>query len=100
MACRKTQRLLIWIILVGKTRSPSTSTQYFIKYLNFNMDAPSIVLCGSTGGKFGEAYYTDYASSKSALMYGFINSVKNEIVEFHPKARINAVALLQVGSVR
>ena len=52
----------------------------------------SIVIIGSTAGKFGEAYHAEYSSTKSALMYGFTRSLKNEIVKIHPKARVNVVA--------
>jgi len=52
----------------------------------------SIVIIGSTAGKFGEAYHAEYAASKSALMYGFTRSLKNEIVKIHPRARVNVVA--------
>jgi len=49
-------------------------------------------IIGSTAGKFGEAGHSDYASSKSALMYGFLRSVKNEIVRLVATATINVVA--------
>lgn len=52
----------------------------------------SIVTIGSTAGKVGEAYHADYASSKSALMYGFLLSLKNEIVKIAPLGRANCVA--------
>lgn len=32
------------------------------------------------------------AASKSALHYGFLLSLKNEIVKIHPKGRANVVA--------
>ena len=54
--------------------------------------APSICIVGSTAGKYGEASHADYASSKSALQYGFTLSLKNEIVRRHPRGRVNAVA--------
>ena len=53
---------------------------------------PSICIVGSTAGKYGEAFHADYASSKSALQYGFTLSLKNEIVRRHPAGRVNAVA--------
>eukprot|EP00842_Homolaphlyctis_polyrhiza_P004496 jgi/Hompol1/5047/HPOL_001871-RA len=56
------------------------------------IEYPSIVLIGSTAGKFGEAWHADYAVSKTAINYGLIWSVKNEIVKIHPRARINTVA--------
>ncbi|KAF8646261.1 hypothetical protein AX16_007301 [Volvariella volvacea WC 439] len=52
----------------------------------------SIVIIGSTAGKFGEAGHADYAASKSALMYGFTMTMKNEIVKTAPKGRVNCVA--------
>ncbi|KAF7349245.1 hypothetical protein MSAN_01714000 [Mycena sanguinolenta] len=52
----------------------------------------AIVFVGSTAGKYGEAGHADYAASKSALMYGFMLSLKNEIVKIAPKGRVNCVA--------
>ncbi|KAI8901615.1 hypothetical protein BC833DRAFT_576604 [Globomyces pollinis-pini] len=57
-----------------------------------SIENPSIVLIGSTAGKFGEAFHTDYSCSKTAMMYGMISSLKNELVKIHKKARINTVA--------
>jgi len=51
-----------------------------------------VVIIGSTAGIFGEANHADYASSKSALMYGFLKSLKNEIVKIAPRGRANCVA--------
>jgi NAD(P)-dependent dehydrogenase (short-subunit alcohol dehydrogenase family) len=51
----------------------------------------SIILIASTAAIFGEAYHADYAASKSAL-FGFMKSLKNEIVKIHRKLRINCVA--------
>jgi 3-oxoacyl-[acyl-carrier protein] reductase len=52
----------------------------------------SLVLVGSTAGAFGEAGHADYAAAKSALMYGLLLSLKNEVVRVAPRARVNAVA--------
>lgn len=52
----------------------------------------NVVLIGSTAGKFGEAGHADYATSKSGLMYGFTNTLKNEIVRIAPQARVNSVS--------
>lgn len=57
-----------------------------------NFKECSVIIIGSTAGKFGQAGHADYAVSKSALMYGFTKSLKNEIVKIHPKARVNVVA--------
>lgn len=51
----------------------------------------SIILIASTAALFGEAYHSDYAASKSAL-FGFMKSLKNEIVKIHERLRINCVA--------
>lgn len=48
-----------------------------------------VVIIGSTAGKFGEAGHIDYSSSKSALIYGFTRSLKNEIVTIIPRGRVN-----------
>ncbi|EME49083.1 hypothetical protein DOTSEDRAFT_40319 [Dothistroma septosporum NZE10] len=51
----------------------------------------SIIFIGSTAGKFGEANHGDYAASKAGFMYGLIPTLKNEIVEIAPRARVNSV---------
>ncbi|TCD64844.1 hypothetical protein EIP91_003548 [Steccherinum ochraceum] len=55
-------------------------------------DKASIVMIGSTAGKYGEANHADYAACKSAMMYGLTLSLKNEIVAIAPKGRVNTVA--------
>lgn len=50
----------------------------------------NIILIGSTAGIFGEAGHADYAASKS--LNGFLFSLKNEIVKYIPKGRVNCVA--------
>jgi 3-oxoacyl-[acyl-carrier protein] reductase len=51
----------------------------------------NLVLIGSTAGLFGEAGHADYATAKSALVHGFLLSLKNEIVRIAPLGRVNAV---------
>src|SRR5215210_2535535 len=51
----------------------------------------SLVLVGSTAGLFGEAGHADYAAAKSAVVYGLLLSLKNEVVRVAPRARVNAV---------
>ena len=51
----------------------------------------NLVLIGSTAGLFGEAGHADYAAAKSALVHGFLLSLKNEIVRIAPLGRVNAV---------
>jgi 3-oxoacyl-[acyl-carrier protein] reductase len=53
---------------------------------------PTVVLVGSTAGRFGEAGHADYAAAKAGLQIGLLASLKNEIVQLHPLARANAVA--------
>jgi 3-oxoacyl-[acyl-carrier protein] reductase len=52
----------------------------------------SLVLVGSTAGRFGEAGHADYAAAKSALQGGLLLSLKNEVARIAPHARVNAVA--------
>jgi 3-oxoacyl-[acyl-carrier protein] reductase len=52
----------------------------------------NLVLVGSTAGVFGEAGHADYAAAKSAILYGLLLSLKNEVVRDEPLARVNAVA--------
>src|SRR5947199_8123537 len=52
----------------------------------------SLVLVGSTAGLFGEAGHADYAAAKSAIVYGLLLSLQNEIVRIAPRARVNAVS--------
>ncbi|KAJ7064949.1 NAD(P)-binding protein [Mycena amicta] len=68
----------------------------FLKQLKHAPDSlkekASICFVGSTAGKYGEAGHADYAATKSALMYGFTLSLKNEIVKIAPRGRVNTVA--------
>ena len=50
----------------------------------------SLILIGSTAGRFGEAGHVEYAASKAGL-YGVLRSLKNEIVHLDPTARVNLV---------
>jgi len=52
----------------------------------------SLVLVGSTAGRFGEAGHADCASAKAAIQVGLLLSLKNEIVRIAPRGRVNAVA--------
>jgi 3-oxoacyl-[acyl-carrier protein] reductase len=52
----------------------------------------SLVLVGSTAGRFGEAGHADYAAAKAAIQQGLLLSLKNEIVRVAPRGRVNAVA--------
>lgn len=50
----------------------------------------SLVFTGSTAGRFGERGHAEYAASKAAL-YGLVRTLKNEIVELDPYARVNMI---------
>lgn len=50
----------------------------------------SICLIGSTAGRFGEAGHLPYAVSKAGMV-GLMRSLKNEVVEVDPWARVNLV---------
>ncbi|KAI4130007.1 MAG: hypothetical protein LQ347_003539 [Umbilicaria vellea] len=52
----------------------------------------SLVIIGSESGWFGERTNADYASGKSAVQIGLVQSLQNDIVRIHPGARVNAVA--------
>lgn len=52
----------------------------------------SLVFVASTAGEFGEAGHSDYAAAKSAIAYGLVRSLKNEVVVAAPRARVNCVA--------
>jgi 3-oxoacyl-[acyl-carrier protein] reductase len=52
----------------------------------------ALILVGSTAGVVGEAGHADYAAAKSALLGGFLLSLKNEGIRRSPGVRVNAVA--------
>jgi 3-oxoacyl-[acyl-carrier protein] reductase len=52
----------------------------------------SLVLVGSTAGRFGEAGHADYAAAKAGIQVGLLLSLKNEMVRIAPRGRVNAVA--------
>jgi 3-oxoacyl-[acyl-carrier protein] reductase len=50
----------------------------------------ALVFVGSTAGRFGEKGHAEYSASKAGL-YGLLRSLKNEIVELDPYARVNLI---------
>jgi 3-oxoacyl-[acyl-carrier protein] reductase len=50
----------------------------------------SLVMIGSTAGRFGEAGHGEYSASKAGLL-GLLRSLKNEIVAIDPRGRVNLV---------
>lgn len=60
----------------------------------------SLVIIGSESGWFGERTNADYASGKSAVQVGLVQSLKGDIARIHPAARVNAVAPGPVDTAR
>lgn len=50
----------------------------------------SLALIGSTAGRFGEKGHAEYAASKAGL-FGLVQTLKNEIVDLDPFARVNLI---------
>ncbi len=50
----------------------------------------SITFIGSTAGQFGERGHAEYAVAKAGLV-GLVRTLKNEVVELDPYARVNMV---------
>jgi len=50
----------------------------------------SLILIGSTAGRFGEKGHAEYAVGKAGL-YGLVTSLKNEIVDLDPYGRVNMI---------
>ncbi len=68
-------------------------TREFLKRCReHSIEDPAIVMIGSTAGHFGEAHHGDYASAKSGLMGGLLQTLKNEIPTFASKGRVNVVS--------
>ncbi|KAL8832816.1 MAG: hypothetical protein Q9170_004738 [Blastenia crenularia] len=51
-----------------------------------------LIIVGSESGHFGERMNADYASGKSAVQLGMVQSLKGDVVRVFPRARVNAVA--------
>ncbi|MHA1974442.1 MAG: SDR family NAD(P)-dependent oxidoreductase [Candidatus Hodarchaeales archaeon] len=67
-------------------------SKYFFKNLeDYPGEDASIVFIGSTAGIFGEAGHADYSATKAALK-GLTLSLKNEIIHFARRGRVNLVA--------
>jgi 3-oxoacyl-[acyl-carrier protein] reductase len=50
----------------------------------------ALTFIGSTAGRFGEPGHADYATSKAGL-YGLVRSLKTDIAQIDPFARVNMV---------
>lgn len=53
-------------------------------------EGAALLFTGSTAGRFGERGHADYAASKAGLV-GLMLTLKNEIVDIDPYARVNVV---------
>eukprot|EP01006_Ploeotia_vitrea_P015510 TRINITY_DN44708_c0_g1_i2.p1 TRINITY_DN44708_c0_g1~~TRINITY_DN44708_c0_g1_i2.p1 ORF type:complete len:348 (+),score=21.06 TRINITY_DN44708_c0_g1_i2:25-1044(+) len=92
------KRLTMWPARLPTTTQTHTSSvtsqcvhRQIPKEAINSLDNYSIVLITSTAGKFGERGQGAYAASKSATMYGFMRTLKNEIVQLAPRGRVNVV---------
>ncbi|KAL9585131.1 MAG: hypothetical protein Q9212_001697 [Teloschistes hypoglaucus] len=63
-----------------------------IKQTTHDTDNVSLIIVGSESGHFGERMNADYASAKSAVQFGLVQSLKSDVVRVFPGARVNAVA--------
>ncbi len=64
---------------------------FFNNLKKYKENHGSIVYIGSTAGIIGEAKHHDYAATKSAIIYGLTQSIKNEITKFAKSGRVNSV---------
>lgn len=58
----------------------------------------ALIIIGSESGHFGELSNPDYAAGKSAIMFGLVQSLRKDLVQIHPTARVNVVAPGPVGT--
>lgn len=58
----------------------------------------ALIVIGSESGHFGELCNPDYAAGKSAVMFGLVQSLRKDLVQTHPTARVNVVAPGPVGT--
>ncbi|MGY5858837.1 MAG: SDR family oxidoreductase [Candidatus Thorarchaeota archaeon] len=77
-------------ITVNLTGSFLCAKHFFVNLEKFKDETASLILVGSTAGIFGEAWYSDYSTSKAG-MHGLMMSLKNEITHIAPKGRVNLV---------
>jgi NAD(P)-dependent dehydrogenase (short-subunit alcohol dehydrogenase family) len=77
-------------ISVNLTGTFLCAKYFFANLERFKADYASLILIGSTAGYFGEAWYSDYSTSKAG-MHGLLMSLKNEIVHLARKGRVNLV---------
>ena len=78
------------IVTTNLTGAFLTAKYFFQNLEKHPRDDASLILVGSTAGIFGEAWYSDYSTSKAG-MHGLMMSLKNEIVHLAVKGRVNIV---------
>jgi len=52
----------------------------------------SLIIVGSESGHYGERTNADYATGKSAVQYGLVQSLKADVPKVFDGARVNAIA--------
>ena len=77
-------------IAVNLTGAFLCAKHFFVNLKTYPQDDASLILVGSTAGVFGEAWYSDYSTSKAGLR-GLLMSLKNEIVYLAVRGRVNLV---------
>jgi NAD(P)-dependent dehydrogenase (short-subunit alcohol dehydrogenase family) len=75
---------------VNLTGAFLTAKYFFQNLQKYPSDDASLILVGSTAGFFGEAWYSDYSTSKAG-MHGLLRTLKNEIVHVASRGRVNLV---------
>jgi NAD(P)-dependent dehydrogenase (short-subunit alcohol dehydrogenase family) len=70
-----------------------------------NVDAPqlhnvSLIMIGSESGHWGERGNPDYGTSKAAVQYGLLQSLRQDVPRVYEGARVNAVAPGPVNTPR
>ena len=78
------------IVTVNLTGAFLTAKHFFENLKSHPGTDASLILIGSTAGLFGEAWYSDYSTSKSG-MHGLMMSLKNEIVHLAERGRVNII---------
>lgn len=63
---------------------------FFANLEKFKGEHASLIMIGSTAGYFGEAWFSDYSTTKAG-MHGLLMSLKNEIVHLARNGRVNLV---------
>ena len=62
------------------------------KHATEEMRNIGLIIIGSEAGSFGARGNADYASGKSAVQTGLVQSLRGDVEKIHPRARVNAVA--------